>query len=235
MLKVPDNKKYRNLPDYMQEHLSMLPPDSTRATISLFCLILLDMCVLPLLYPKVDLIYIITIPLLLFIHVWMIRLLIKDPRTTRMETTLLLSVFSIISAICYFITSLKVSYVFIGVTNIWYYIILIVVHLIIIAILIQYQIEKYSKIDYKRIESEKWYNNGRLVPLLVSAPGLGYIIFQTTKDSDTAMHSIFLCVTIVFTLILAYMAAKFTHKYLFIKLNNRLVAGYKPTHKKKEK
>ncbi|MCA0172646.1 hypothetical protein [Bacillus sp. RAR_GA_16] len=229
MLKIPDNKKFRNLPDYMKEHLSMLPPDSTRATVSMFCFILLDMCVLPLLYPRINLIHIITIPLLLFIHLWAIRLLIKDPRSTRVETTLFLSVFSIISAICYFITSLKVSYVFIGITNVWYYITLTGIDLIIIVILIQYQIEKYSKLDYKRDESEKWYNSGRWIPLVISAPGVGYIIFQTTKDSETAMHSLFLCVTIVFTLILAYMSAKFTHQYFFIKLNRRLVDINTPT------
>ncbi|MCA0993820.1 hypothetical protein [Pseudalkalibacillus hwajinpoensis] len=229
MLKIPEKKKYRNLPDYMKEHLTFIPTSSTRSAISLFCLVLLDMCVLPFLYPRNDLIYMITIPLLVFIHLWMIRLLIKNPRFTQMETILFMSVFSTIGAICYFITSLKVSYVFIGITNVWYYVVLSVVHIIISLYLIQYQVEKYSKIDYKRNESEKWYKRGSLLSLLTSGSGIGYVLFQTTKDSETAMHSLFLCVSIFFTCFLAYFAAKFTHKYFFIKLNRRLVDINTPT------
>ena len=30
MLKVPENKKYRNLPDYMKEHLTLMAPNNTR-------------------------------------------------------------------------------------------------------------------------------------------------------------------------------------------------------------
>ncbi len=233
MLKVPENKKYRNLPDYMKEHLTLMAPSNTRSTISLFCLVLLDMCTLPLLYPKINLIYFITLPLLVFIHVWMIRLLIKNPYTTQMETIVFMGTFSVIGAVCYFTTSIKVSFYFIGITSIWYYIIFLVVHIIITTVLIQYQIAKYSEIDYKRNESEKWYNSGRFVPLLISGPGIGYILFQTTKDSETAMHSIFLCVSISFTFLLVYFAAKFIHKYLFIKTNKRLISFSQPADKKK--
>ena len=231
MLQIPDNKKTRHLPDYMQEHLMTISPESAKLTITMFCLILLDMSAVPLLYPRNDLIYIVTIPLIIFIHLWLIRLLFKNPYTTQMETTLFMGVFSIVGAICNFITSIKVSYVFIGISNMWFYIVFSIVHLILIAVLVQFQIEKYSEINYKRNETNQWYNNTRFIPLLSAAPGIGYIIFQASKGSEKGMHSVFLIATIIFTLFLSYFAAKYIHKFFFMKTNMRLVFFNKPSDK----
>lgn len=233
MLKIKETKKFRQLPDHMKVHLLFISPQNTKVVVIGFCFFLLDFCIIPLLSPINNAFYLSTIPLLLFINLWAIRLLFKNPYTTQMETILFVGVTSIIGAISYFMTSIKVSYMFIGITNFWYFIVLCMVYLIIILRLVYFQIKKYSKIDYNLNERTKWYNNGVLLPLFTAGPGLSYILFLSIKKNEILMHTVFLCACIVMTILFSYISAKYIHKYKFMKLNSHLLIIQKPSDKKK--
>lgn len=233
MLKVPDSKKYRNLPDHFKEHLIFLPPENTRSNVFVACFVLLDLCILPLLYPLNLIIYYSIIPLLVFIHLWAIRLMIKNPYTTQMELIQFMGLYSAIGAICYFITSIRISYMYLEVYSFVFYFLLLFAHLIILAKLVHFQRVKYSKLNYKRNEDEMWYNSSKIIPYLTAGPAIGYILFQSFKENENVMNSIFLIATLSLTIFFCYFAAKYIHKYKFMKINNHLLTFQKPSDKKK--
>ncbi|MBN8211040.1 hypothetical protein JI666_20065 [Bacillus sp. NTK071] len=235
MIKIPKNKKFRHLPDYMQEHLSFLPPEEIKTYILFYCLLFIDLCFLPSLYPVHLLVYSVTLPLLFFVHLWLIRLLIKNPFTTQMESTLFFAVSSFIGVICYLVMTIKVTAISMEVTSFWFYSILLLFHIITITKLIHYQVNKYSKIDYNLIEEEKWYNSSRLLPILVAGPALGYIIVQVFNDNQQGLNIMLFFLSTSMTIILSYFSSKYIHKYFFMKKNIDFVSPSKPTEKKKRK
>ncbi len=235
MLKIPENKKFRHLPDYLKVHLLFISPQNTKVVVIGYCFFLLDFCIIPLLTPINNIFSFTTIPILLFINLWAIRLLFKNPYTTQMETVLFLGVTSFIGAICYLITSMKVSYMFIGISNYWYFIVLSIIYFTVISRLIHFQIKKFSTIDDSLDESKKWYNNKNFLSLITVGPGLGYILFLATKKNEILMHSLFLFACIGMTILFSYISAKYIHKYKFMKVNNHLLIIQKPSDKKKKK
>ncbi|WP_273853483.1 hypothetical protein [Guptibacillus spartinae] len=235
MLKIPENKKFRHLPDYMKVHLLLISPQNTKVVVIGYCFILLDFCLIPLLTPINTIINIATIPFLLFINLWAIRLLVKNPYTTQMETILFLGVTSFIGAISYLITSMKVSYLFFGITSIWYFLVLSLVYFTVISIAINFQIKKFSSINDSLDESKKWYNNKNFLSLITVGPGIGYILFFATKKNELFMHTLFLIACIGLTILFSYISTKYIHKYMFMKVNNHLLIIQKPSDKKKRK
>ncbi|MBN8211038.1 hypothetical protein JI666_20055 [Bacillus sp. NTK071] len=223
MLKIPQNKKFRHLPDYMKVHLLFISPSNTKVVVFGFCFFLLDFCIIPLVIPINMGIFLSLTPNLLFINLWAVRLLVKNPYTTQMETVLFIGITSLIGAICYFITSMKVSYLFIGITNIWYYMMLLIIFMSITATFIRVQIEKYATIAHTLNESKKWYNNRSLLPLIPTGGGVSYILFQSTRSNELLMHTIFLFACIAMSILFSYISAKYCHKYKFMKQNSHLL------------
>jgi hypothetical protein len=227
------NLKFEDLPLYVNQHLCFLEPTNLKFMIASFTFLMLDLGVLPLLYPKVDLVWYVNLPLLIFIHLWAIRLLVKNPYTIQNESILYIGSTGFVGTICYLFVSHKIAYFQIGITSASYYIISTVALIFIIGYLVYYQIDKYSNISKS---ADKKYGYGKFWAAAIPVfPGLGYIIFHVTKESEQIMFSIFLGFSLFFCLMFAYFSAKYFHKYLFMKANPQYVKLQKPIKSERRK
>ncbi|MEC2159606.1 hypothetical protein [Virgibacillus halodenitrificans] len=227
---------FNKLPLYVNQHLSFLDTGNIRFMIAVWTFLLLDLCALPLLYPRVNIIYYVTIPLLVFIHLWAIRLLIKNTYSTQFECLLFIGVHGVIGSICYFILIQKTAYFNLGIRAPMYYVISTILYLLITGILVSYQFYKYSSIKKKTMQSvrkerEKESSN-KYGYVIVLFPALGYTLSQTVmKQSDVAMYSLVYFAFLLLSIVLAYFAAKYLHKYFFMKANMEFVRFQTPSKK----
>ncbi|MDY0406758.1 hypothetical protein P5G51_016580 [Virgibacillus sp. 179-BFC.A HS] len=146
-------KDFNKLPVFVNQHLSFLDTDNIKFIVAAFTFILLDLGTFPLLYPKIPIIYYIAIPLLVFIHLWALRILIKNPFSTQFESLIYIGVLGVVGTICYFMLVQKTAYMNLGIRNLFYYVISTVLYLFIIGILAYYQIQRYSNINKITVQS----------------------------------------------------------------------------------
>src|SRR5690625_3357094 len=129
---------------------------------------------------------------------------------------LLLGVYGVIGAISLFIVVQGMSFYVLNITSIYYYIVINFVTIFISSILVKYQIDKYSRDPLKEQESG---NQSKYIGLLALAPAIGYMLGQSAQDTFILKHFIALVVFYFFTLLNVYVAAKFIHRYYFMKAN----------------
>src|SRR5699024_3833991 len=117
---------------------------------------------------------------------------------------------------------------------------MILVTIISAYILLKYQINKYAGDPTKEIKKS---NQSKYMLLLSTAPGLGYLSYQTIKGTGvlesailTAVIYLFAIFFVVFVYIFfVYVAAKFLHRYFFIRTNMKYVTYQPITTKEKKK
>lgn len=172
----------------------------------------------------VHIIYFITFPLLILIHLWAIRLLIKNPYSIQFETVLFIGFWGAVGGICYFILAQKIAYFNLGIESAVYYVIVSVGYIIAAIILIGYQVKKYANIK-KQGNNGKRRSYSRYGVVVALAPALGYLIAQNSKrKSEYLMYCIILAVSLLFCILLTYFSAKYFHKFFFMKANKHLAA-----------
>ncbi|MCA0993826.1 hypothetical protein [Pseudalkalibacillus hwajinpoensis] len=219
MFRIPPHKKTRNLPDYMQEHLQPIHPEDTRKMVSMFCFLLLDGSLIFLLVPYNETIAYSLIPFIGCINLWAIRLIIKNPFKTQLETLLFMICNFVMTAITYFILTVRLAYVYAEITNMWVYITFSIGIIFCILKLLRYQVIKYSKLDYKLKEHEKWYNSGTVTfgAVLIWQGGT----FFLAVTSFQRLASIFELGVLLILMVVSfcYFSVKYIHKYCFIKHN----------------
>lgn len=235
MLKIDPNLRFEELPFHANQHFIFHHPDHIKLIVSGFTFILLDLSLLPLLYPFINVFYIISIPLYLFIHIWAVRLLIKNPYSTQFESLLFLGSHGVVTAIVYALLAFKISIFELGISSTFYYALLFIGLLAMFAILVFYQIKKYSNITGKSKQDGKLGLLHQLGIVLAVFPALGYSFFQGIKHNEILMNSVLLVISIFLSGFGAYMAAKQIHKYFFMKANMHFVRFIKPGGKKKRR
>ncbi|WP_409290422.1 hypothetical protein [Peribacillus sp. SCS-37] len=227
MLKLPEETRYRQLPNHVQLQLEPFSILNIKPFIFGFTFILLDAIILvPLLVPRIEALLFITLPLIGFVNIWALALLFRKPYKTELESLLFLGFLGGVGAISYFILFLKYS--FMAGINTWiFYVIMTVIFLLIVYFFMKHQLIRYSKINK---EPEKKTPNWHYKLLSIAAP-VGYLLAQYIKDQPTefvlcVMSLVFLYISIFYVSFLA----KYLHKYLFIKKNKRLVSLAKDYH-----
>lgn len=232
-MKINDSiEKRKNLPMYVLLHLSFLSPSNTKSFVAVFTFIMLDLSLLPLLYPKVNIINLISIPLIVIAHLWAIRLLFKNPYSTQFETILFMGVNGVIGAICYFLLIQKTAYFNLGIEAVSYYVISTLIFIGVFVGFVFYQTKKYANIEDKISKNKKKNQNAKYAAVIAIFPALGYSVSQLAMDqSDLIMYGVMYFVFWIFVVLMIYFAARFLHQYVYMKLNMRFVIFENPGKK----
>src|SRR5699024_11759164 len=78
------------------------------------------------------------------------------------------------------------------------------------------------------------YDLSKYIGLLALAPAIGYMLGQSAQDTFILKHFIALVVFYFFTLLNVYVAAKFIHRYYFMKANMDYVVFQKPSKRERK-
>src|SRR5699024_10775845 len=122
----------------------------------------------------------------------------------------------LLGAISLFITVLGVMYYTFHITSAFFYVIMILVTIISAYILLKYQINKYAGDPTKEIKKS---NQSKYMLLLGTAPGLGYLSYQTIKVTGVLESAILTAVIYIIAIFLVYFEVKFMHSKLYIRTN----------------
>ena len=233
--------KRRDLPDHIQEGLLPYNTLQIKSIIGAFTFIGLDLLIiLPLLYPLINIVLYVTIPLMILITIWAIYLLVRNPLDTEMESLLFMGCLGTVGSYCYFILILK--YIFMsGYDSPTYYIVITIIYLFTIYLFWRRQVNKYSSLEkIEKKETPVWHYK----VVTVSLPA-GYLASLFIMRQYLSL--VFIFIIIMFTILaiayIFFLASAF-HKYFFIKQNMhvayfenkelyRKVRGLKSNNRKK--
>ncbi|MDQ0221250.1 hypothetical protein ELQ35_20865 [Peribacillus cavernae] len=220
MLKIEQDIKRRRLPQHIKEQLDPFSTMQIKFVIASGTFFMLDLLIiLPLLVPVIKAVLFITLPLLIFISLWAIWLLVRKAEDTELESLLFLGCLGIVGSICYFVLSLKYSFM-LGIDSPLYYFISIVIFGFIIFLFIRHQVKRYSSLERERTkETPKWHYR----VLSISVPA-GYLVAHYIMGLSGGFMLSFM--TVVFfgmSIFYIFVLAKYLYKYFFIKTNIHLV------------
>lgn len=229
-------KSKRQLPQYVNEHLMFLVVDHIKYLVFGFTFVFLDLFIIvPLLYPFIIEYLFFTVPFLLFIHIWAIRLLCKNPFSIQFESILFIGSIGVVGSYVFMLLAQKMAYHYVGITETSYYVFTTIIYLIIAVILVFYQIRKYAIIK-KKTKEGKGRSIAQYTSIAAIAPAIGYILAQNViKKSEILMHMTLIIIFYSFSIFFAYIAAKYFHKFYFMKANMHFVTFQKPSKKEMKK
>jgi len=220
MLKIPQHKRFNQLPEHIQDQLQPLPVYQIKFVIAGGTFLLLDAFVLiPLLFPYMKAFLYVILPLLAGISIWAIWLLCKKVEDIELDSVLFSGYLGVVGAISYFLMGLKCSYIG-GIQSPIYYIVMCVLFLATVYFSILQQYKKYDSIEKRpKKNTPAW----QYTLVRVSVP-VGYIIAQYIMGlSPTLVLVVMTIVWYGFSYLFIWILAKSFHKYFFIKENIHLV------------
>ncbi|GAA5417019.1 hypothetical protein Pryu01_02080 [Paraliobacillus ryukyuensis] len=232
-MKIDPKTRHQNLAQHVNEHLESPPVGDVRLSIIAMVLVGFD---LPLLLGLLSILRLeflwMVLPFMLIIHVWAIRLIIKNPYSTQIEMVLFMGIWGLLGAISLFVVVQGMSYYTLHITSVFYYIMINVATILFMYILVKYQIDRYTgdPTKEKKIRSESKY-----MGLLSASPGIGYILAQSVQETVVLKHVFSLIVVYFFAIFLAYAAAKFLHRYFYMRANRDYVSYQPKSNKEKKK
>ncbi|MCJ0930441.1 hypothetical protein MST22_04665 [Virgibacillus halodenitrificans] len=217
--------KVKELPTYVQKQLQFVGVNQVKSSTIVMVLIMLDLFIaIPLFYPLTPVFFYITIPLLFITHVWMVRLLFKNPYSTQFEFILFIGTYGLVSAVCFFVLSIKMSIHYLYIESISYYISSPAMFFIVIGVIVYYYHRKFSLISKREAKGAV----NQYGPLFALVPALGYMIAQSINHSEVLSNTVLVIVFYFFTTFYSYVGIKFFHKYFFMKKNSHLVKLEQP-------
>src|SRR5699024_5799477 len=130
-MKINPEIRHQDLTLHASDQLDLISVSDVRASIIIMNLIMYDGSLLLSLYYilRIKFFWII-LPFILIIHLWGIRLVIKNPYSTQLEMILYIGVWGLLGAISLFITVLGVMYYTFHITSAFFYVIMILVTII---------------------------------------------------------------------------------------------------------
>lgn len=195
-------------------------------------LIMLDMFVIFFLLTSVVHSYIyIVAPIWLLLTAWQIRLHIKNPYTVQYETVLFYGVFGLSGAVIHLILSHKLAYIYMGITSMVFYVLILAVYLFASWMIVQYQLKRFTQWERTGNTRQRSRLLVNSAGLLAGAPALGYSFAQATKESEKVMYVVLFLIMVFFSLLCFYFGAKFLFRYVFMKANPHLVKLQQPSKK----
>lgn len=233
-MKINRNIKKNKLSQDFSEQLRPLSPSDIKSGAAIYVFILYDLNLIFFLLTimKIEILWLLS-PLIIIIHLWVIRLMLKNPYSTQFESVLFMSVSSIIGTISLYIFVHGMSLYVLDISFVLYYVMINVIIFVASYLLIKYQIDKYSGDPTK--ERVKKNPSQFTIALYSGAPAVGLILAYATGDTAVLKHYVSLGVSFLFLFFFVYFAAKFTHRYFFMKANIDYVTLEQPSKKEKIK
>ena len=229
-MKLHPDVIYENLSETFQKHLQFIDPTNAKAAVWAIILLLYDPLLLVGLTSIGKMTYLwMALPMILVLHFWGLRLLFKNRYSTQMEMVLFTGILGLIGAITSFLLIIGLSVYTLSLTSILYYIIIVLILVISSVFMIKSQLDTYKRDPCEELDKPPSNYKG----LLYIGPGLGIVLAGVTRDTNVYIET-FTTIGIIFMLYLLYIyfAARFIHKYLFMKANMHLVTFQKPSKKK---
>lgn len=224
-MKIDTKIKYQNLAQHVKEQLSFISTEDVKPSVIIFVVIMYD---LPLTLGQLGILkplfFWIVLPFFFIIHMWGIRLLIKNPYSAQMEMILFMAVWGIIGAISLLIVLQGMSYFTLHITSVFYYIVISLTSVILTYICIRYQCNKFSS---DLTKEKKRSNQSKYIGVLFASPAVGYMLAQGMAETVVFKHVGNLIVIYMFAILLIIIGVKFSHRYFFIKANMEYVK-YQP-------
>ncbi|MCR6106929.1 hypothetical protein HXA34_11580 [Salipaludibacillus agaradhaerens] len=224
--------KRNQLPQHFLNFLGFEATFNIKFTSATFTLIFLNLGLVYLLYlPFPMVVYYLVLPLIIMAHIWMIRLLCKNPYTVQYEFIWFMGIIGVIGSVLYLVLFQGIAYFMLGLSTLLFLFSSNVIFVIATFVFLKYQMNKYSDITKKR-KTDYIYHSG----LLTVGPGIGYIIGQAVmRHSEYLTWLVLFCIFLFFSLFLSYVAAKFIYKALFMRANWHLVVFQKPLKRDRKK
>ena len=235
-MKIKSDIQYKQLPSFVKEQLRFVYPEGVKWGSATFVLFLYD---IPLglsfiALMKMEFVWLI-LPFALILHIWCLRLLIKNPYSTQFEMIRFMGVYGVIGAITLFIMLQAISYFTMNIHSIMYYVLLNLAIIVGSYIIIKYQIVKYKDIHLKLEQKEKKKITSKDSAVIAITPVLGLMVGRFVGKTEVLKYYYVLAVDIFLIMLFIYFAAKFIHRYFFMKANMRFVSYEEPTKKEKKK
>src|SRR5690625_2579898 len=145
-MKINPDIKYSQLSQEFKEHLKFINPNDTIQSVWTLLVVLYD---LPLFLSlltagKIEFLWLL-MPFIIFLHLWGIRLSIKNPYSTQLESVLFIGISSMIGALTFFIMIQGISFYQLNISAPIYYIVINMLLVISTYSFIKYQIDKFSR------------------------------------------------------------------------------------------
>ncbi|GGB34744.1 hypothetical protein GCM10011409_10240 [Lentibacillus populi] len=232
-MKINPKMRHQDLAQHVNEQLEFIPVEDVRSSVIVMILVIYDVPLLMGLLSIFELEYLwIVSPFILILHLWGTRLLIKNPYSTQFEMVLFMGIWGSFGAISLFVMVQGMSYYTLHITSVFYYIVINLTSILLTYIFVKYQIDKYSGDPTKE---KKRGNKSKYMGALAIAPAIGYMLGQSVQETIVLKFVIALIVIYFFAIFLVYAAAKFLHRYFFMKANMDYVNYHPYSNKKKEK
>ncbi|MBY7142364.1 hypothetical protein KFZ56_04495 [Virgibacillus sp. NKC19-3] len=232
-MKINPKTRHQDLAQHVKEQLGFISVEDVKSSVVVMVLIIYDVPLLLALLSiyKLEFLWIVS-PFILILHLWAIRLLIKDPYSTQFEMVLFMGMWGSFGAISLFILIQGMSYYTLQITSLFYYIIMNVASIVLMYIYVRYQINKYAG-DPTR--ERKRSNQSKYMGLLTASPAIGYILGQSMQETTVLKHVFATVVIYFFVILFMYIASKFLHRYFFIRANMDYVNYHPYSNKEKNK
>ena len=232
-MKIDSIIKSGELSQEHKKHLQFIDTMNVKSSLVIIILLLFDLPITIGLASTMNWFFLwILAPLIVIIHLWTIRLLIKNPYSTQFEVIRYTGVLGIVGAFSFLLLSQGMAYISLYISSSLFYMIVNITFLIMSYILIKYQIIRYS--ENQRKEQQK-SDQSKYIGLMIISPAIGLILFQLTKDTSLLQLTIMVALIYLLSLFYVYVAAKFIHKYLFMKVNIDYVTFQTPIKKEYKK
>jgi len=226
MLRIDKNIKTKRLPNYISQQLYYVKTDEIRSSVCIMTYILIDLLIiLPLLSPFIPIYVYLIAPLLLLLHVWSIRILIKNPYSVQLETLFYIAALSLAGMFSFFLIAQKIAYFYADIKDARFYFINTMLYMAATIGILFYRLNKFKDLSYetliemKKAETAKEKKRNRFYPLLYAAPGLGVATMKFMRH-EGRISNIFAVVCFWgLALFFSYTAIKFIHRILFIRVN----------------
>src|SRR5690625_2231638 len=122
-VQINSHIKYNQLSQEFKAHLSFLDPDDMVPSVWAFLVVLYDLPLFVSLFTigKIEFLWLL-MPLIIFLHLWGIRLSIKNPYTTQLESVFFLCLSSTIRSLTFIIMLQGISFFILYILVLNYYI-----------------------------------------------------------------------------------------------------------------
>lgn len=232
-MKIVRETSHQDLAQHVKEHLGFIPVEHVRSSVITFVFIGFDLFLLLGLLSifKLEFLWIVS-PFIFIIHLWGIRLVIKNPYSTQFEMILFMGVWGLLGSISLLIVVQGMSYYTLQITSLFYYIIINVATILLMYILVKYQIDKYAGDPTKE---KKIGNQSKYMGLLTASPGIGYMVAQSVQETIVFKHVFAIIIVYISAILLLTIAAKFLHRYFYMRANMDYVNYHPYSNKEKKK
>src|SRR5690625_5163541 len=231
-VKIYPNIKFNHSSQEFKEHLCFLHPDDIFLSVWIFLVGLYNvpLFVSLLTIGKIEFLWLL-MPLIVALHLWGIRLSIKNPYSTQLESVLFLGVYGVVGALTFFIMIQGISFYILNISALIYYIVINMLLVISTYFFIKYQIDKFSRDPTEEQNRANPYKNSAF---LSTVPILGSVIGRKLTDIDPLEFLFILGLIFFIYYFHVFAAAKFMHRYFFIKENFAYMSYEKPSKKERK-